>query len=221
LREATSITLSVTSATLEHGATMEIGATTDTRLAQRISWQSSNPAVASVNSQGGITGVEVGGPVTITATSGAATAAATVTVSALPADPGGGLTYVSPVFLGTMTPGMSRTIRSYFAATNDRDRWYKVTVVTPQPSGCAAGTSIGPVFSVTLTGIPAGRQYDLFLKQDHQAVLQEARPAGNQDRSVSVSGTCGKPSATYYVQVHRTDGLPSRTPFTLTLAAGT
>jgi hypothetical protein len=74
---------------------------------------------------------------------------------------------------------------------------------------------------VSLTGIPEGRQYDLFLKKDHAVVLQEARPAGNQDRAVSVGGTCGTSSVSYYVQVHRTAGLPSRTAFTLRLAEGT
>ena len=218
---ATSITLSVTSATLEHGATQEIGAVTDTKeICQAISWKSANPAVASVNSEGIVTGVEVGGPVTITATSGSASATATVAVSALPPDPGGGTTYGSPQY-ANMAPGMSRTFRGYFASTNDKDRWYRINVSWPQPSGCTAGASIAPVFSVKLTGIPAGRQYDLLLKKDHTAVVQEARAPGNQDRSVSVSGTCGVSSVSYYVQVQRTAGLPSRSAFTLTLAEGT
>ncbi len=219
-RAATSITLSVTSTSVEQGATEEISAVSDTKEIGEISWQSSNPAVASVNSEGVVTGVEVGGPVTITATSGAASATATVTVAAIPPDPGGGGNYTSAVIIGALTPGSSRTIRGYFGSTNDRERWYRVNVMTPQPSGCSAGASIGPVFSVRLTGIPAGRQYDLLLKQDHTAVLQEARAPGNQDRSLSVSGRCGTPSVSYYVQVQRTAGLPSRTAFTLTLAQG-
>lgn len=219
-REATSITLSATSATIEQGATQEISAVTDTKeVGQGISWQSSNPAVASVNSEGMVTGVEVGGPVTITAMSGAARATATVTVSALPPDPGGGTTYPFPQH-ANIAPGSSRVFRGYFASTNDTDRWYRVNVSWPQPSGCTAGAPIGLLLSVNLTGIPAGRQYDLFLKKDHTAVLQEGRPAGNQDRSLSVSGTCGTSNATYYVQVHRTDGLPSRSAFTLSLAEG-
>jgi hypothetical protein len=220
-RAATSMTLSVTSTSVEQGATEEISAVTDTREVGGISWQSSNPALASVNAEGIVTGVEVGGPVTITATSGAASATATITVTALPPDPVGGANYPSAVVLGTLIPGSTRTIRGYFGSTNDRDRWYRVNVVTPQPSGCTAGASTGPIFVVKLTGIPAGRQYDLLLKKDHEAVLQEARASGNQDRSVSVIGTCGVPSASYYVQVQRTAGLPSSTTFTLTLAQGT
>jgi Bacterial Ig-like domain (group 2) len=220
------VALSPGSIALEQGSTLQMGASlrsvSGTPLrGVSLSWQSSNPAVAQVDPAGVVTAVEPGGPVTITATSGTASGSATVTVSAIPPLRGEASSYGTSVMLGSMTPGLSIERRSYFSSTGDVDRWYGVQVIWPQPSGCSPGAAIGPVFSVRLTGVPAGRQYDLSLRKDYATVVQESRQPGNQDQNVSVGGVCGTSSATYFVQVHRSSGLPTSAPFTLRFTEGT
>jgi len=51
--------------------------------------------------------------------------------------------------------------------------------------------------------------------------VQESKQPGNQDQNIGLNGTCGTGTVTYYVQVHRTSGLPTSTPFTLTFVQGT
>jgi hypothetical protein len=90
-----------------------------------------------------------------------------------------------------------------------------------RPGDRTPGAAIGPVFSVRLTGVPAGRQYDLSLRKDYATVVQESRQPGNQDQNVSVGGVCGTSSSIYFVQVHRSSGLPTSAPFTLRFTEGT
>jgi hypothetical protein len=214
------IALSATPAAIEQGSTQAIVATprdaAGAALAGRaVAWQSSKPAVASVDANGVVTAVEVGGPATITATSEAASASATVSVSAIrPSNMGGQMYATAPQF--NLGPGQMQQIRDYFAVTGDNDRWYLVHANWQQPSGCTAGAAIGPPLAVRLSSIPAGRQYQLSLKRDHTTVLQESQPSG-QDQSLSINGTCGG-SGLLYVQIHKSSGLPSSTPFTLTLS---
>lgn len=220
------VTVSPASSALEQGSTQQMGASAQSASGAplrgvAVSWQSSNPAVAQVDPGGVVTAVEPGGPVTITATSGTASASATVTVSAIPPLGGEAYSYGSAVMLGAMTPGVSVERRSYYSSTGDVDRWYGVQVIWPQPSGCTPGAAIGPVFSVRLTGVPAGRQYDLSLMRDPNTVVQESKLPGNQDQNVSLNGVCGTSSSSYVVRVHRTSGFPTSTPFTLRFTQGT
>jgi hypothetical protein len=225
LQPVAAVTLSGLPGMLEQGVAQPIVATlrdaAGSVLAGRtVSWQSSNPAMASVDANGLVTAVEVGGPVTITATSEAASATATTTVKGI-TPYAAGATFSSPTNLGTLSPGQTVMRVDYFTSTGDQDRWYQVTVRWPQPAGCTSGTSIGPTFSLTLTGVPAGRQYDLSLKKSYYDVVQESKQPGNHDQNISVNGTCGTGTVTFYVQVHRTSGLPSSTPFRLTFVQGT
>jgi hypothetical protein len=213
------IALSATPAAIEQGSTQAIVATprdaAGAALAGRaVTWQSSKPAVASVDANGVVTAVEVGGPATITATSEAASASATISVSAIkPSNMGGQIYATAPQF--NLAPGQMQQISDYFAVTGDNDRWYLVHANWQQPSGCTAGAAIGPPLAVRLSSIPAGRQYQLSLKRDYAMTLQESQPSG-QDQSLSMNGTCGA-SGLFYVQIHKSSGLPSSTPFKLTL----
>jgi Bacterial Ig-like domain (group 2) len=220
------VTLSAIPAVLEQGSTQQIDVTLQDASGASVSgpvvsWQSSSPAVAAVDANGLVTGIEPGGPVTITATSGTASATATLTVSAIRPLAGVSYTYGTAQIVGSLQSGSTVEVRSYFASTGDRDRWYAVRGTWPQPSGCAAGVPIGPTLSVKLTGVPTGRQYELWLMKDYQTVVEASRLPGNQDQSVSVGGACGTPSATYYVWVHRASGLPTSTPFILRFTEGT
>jgi hypothetical protein len=223
---AAAVVLSPTSTTLEQGSTQQMAATPQSSSGAplrgvSVAWQSSNPAVAQVDPGGVVTGIEPGGPVTITATSGTASASATVTVSAIKPLPGEAQSYWAAVMIGALQPGMTIDRRSYFSSTSDVDRWYRVQVMWPQPSDCSPGAAIAPVFSVRLTGVPAGRQYDLSLMTDPSHVLQESKLPGNQDQSVSLGGVCGTSSGQYVVRVHRTSGLPTSAAFTLRFTQGT
>ena len=217
----TTVTLSATPAKLEQGTTQQIVATLQdaggTVLQGRaVSWQSSKPAVASVDGNGLVTAVEVGGPVTIAATSEGASASDTITVSAIrPSNTGGHSLGTAPQF--NLALGQMTQISEYFAATGDSDLFYAVHANWQQPAGCTAGSPIGPPLTVRLSRIPAGRQYQLSLWQNTTTVLQQSQPSG-QDQNLSVNGTCGGAPGNFIIQVHRSSGLPSSSPFTLTLA---
>ncbi len=70
-------------------------------------------------------------------------------------------------------------------------------------------------------GVKSIPEQDLSLRKDYATVVQESRQPGNQDQNVSVGGVCGTSSSTYFVQVHRSSGLPTSAPFTLRFTEGT
>lgn len=78
-----SLAVSPASATIELGATTGLNATVTQQNCGSLAtnWSSDNPGVASVASDGTVTGVAVGGPVTITASAGGKSGTATVTVT--------------------------------------------------------------------------------------------------------------------------------------------
>ncbi len=87
------ITLQPPSTTVVVGASATLGAVATNAAGQSLAgktftWSSSAPSVASVNATGVVTGVTVGGPVTITASAQGKSATSTVTVSATPTSSG-------------------------------------------------------------------------------------------------------------------------------------
>jgi hypothetical protein len=213
------LTLSATPATIEHGSAQTIVATprdaAGSALSGRaVTWQSSKPAVATVDANGTVTGVEVGGPVTITATSDTASASATISITAIrPSGYGGQTLVTAPVTV--LTPGGTVQISDYFAA-GEGDKFYAVRPNWQQPAGCTGGAAFGPAVSVRLSAIPAGRQYQTFLMRDYATVVQQSQPSG-QDQNFSMMGTCGA-SAPFYIHIHKTSGLPTSNPFRITLS---
>ena len=88
-----SVVVSPSLATVQLGTTITLGAVARNAAGQTLggrtfTWTSSTPALASVNAAGIVTGVAVGGPVTVTASSGGKTGAAAVRVVALPTSTG-------------------------------------------------------------------------------------------------------------------------------------
>lgn len=86
----TGVFISPSNATLEQGVSFQAVATAHDTVNATVSdvvmeWHSSNPTIATVASDGVVTGVAPGGPVTITATANGRTATMTVTVTARPA----------------------------------------------------------------------------------------------------------------------------------------
>src|SRR6185312_7805181 len=116
--QAATLTLSGTPATIEQGSAQTIIATprdaAGVALTGRpVTWQSSKPSVATVDANGTVTGVEVGGPVTITATSDSARASATISVTAIrPSNYGAQTFATAPVT--TLSPGGTVQISDYF-----------------------------------------------------------------------------------------------------------
>jgi hypothetical protein len=216
-----SLSLSTTTATVEHGATLKITATPydgggGAVSGRTVAWTSSDPTVASVDAAGVVTGVEPGGPVTIAARIDSATATATVAVTPLkPRPAGAGTSFATPIVLSAMSPGMSQQVSDYFASTADTQRFYQVAVSWKQSAGCAAGSPSGTTFTVTLTGIPAGRNFDLALLRGYSDVVQTSANAGTQDETITVAGVCGTTSSTYYVRITRVAGLPTSVPHLL------
>ncbi|HJU74827.1 MAG TPA: Ig-like domain-containing protein [Gemmatimonadaceae bacterium] len=75
------------------GATAALGATPRNAAGQpvagqTVTWSSSNTSIASVNASGVVTGVSIGGPVTITASTGSKSGSASVSVVAAPSSSG-------------------------------------------------------------------------------------------------------------------------------------
>ena len=109
-----------------------------------VAWVSSNPAILTVDSTGTITGITVGGPVTITAAAGGKTGTASISVVKAPVanvviEPDSGVVQVGDVF-------------SFFAhtyASNGKEiTGYPATWSTSSPNGGAAtinttGTALG------------------------------------------------------------------------------
>ena len=217
--QAATLTLSGTPATIEQGSAQTITATprdgAGSPLTGRpVTWQSSQPAVATVDANGTVTGVEVGGPVTITATSDTARASATISVTAIRPSNYGGQTFATAP-LTVLSPGGTVQISDYFAA-GEGDKFYAVRPNWQQPSGCTGGAAFGPAVSVRLSAIPAGREYQILLMRDYATVVQQSQPSG-QDQNLSMMGTCGA-SGPFYIRIHKSSGLPTSSPFRITLS---
>jgi hypothetical protein len=217
--QSASLTLSAVPATIEQGSAQTIVATprdaAGSALSGRpVTWQSSNPAVAPVDANGTVTGVEVGGPVTITATSDTARASATISITAIrPSNYGGQTFATAPITV--LSPGGTVQISDYFAA-GEGDKYYAVRPNWQQPSGCTGGAAFGPAISVRLSSIPAGREYQMFLLRDYATVVQQSQPSG-QDQSFSMMGTCGA-TGPFYIRIHKSSGLPTSSPYRITLS---
>ncbi len=86
LTPAANVVVTPASSVLEVGRSVTLAATVsdaagNTLTGRSVSWSSSNPAIATVSQQGVVTGVAVGGPITITATSDGRTGTAVVSVA--------------------------------------------------------------------------------------------------------------------------------------------
>ena len=84
-----SVAVAPATAAVQVGQTVQLNATTkdatgNTLTGRTVAWVSSTPALATVNESGLVTGVGVGGPVTITATSEGKTGTAAITVNPVP-----------------------------------------------------------------------------------------------------------------------------------------
>jgi hypothetical protein len=219
------LTLASTPATLEQGQALQIVATptgaTGTALTGRaITWTSSNSAVVAVDASGTVSGVEVGGPVTVTATAEGKSASATFSVSPIKLTGGAGATSYATAssYTTNVPPGGMNTLRSFFSTTGDVDRFFRVVVIWPQNAPCSADGTRQAAFSVRLSGIPAGRDYDLSQLGPAAQLIQESKHTGNQDESLTITSQCSQSSSDFVVRVHRSSGLPSSSPFTLTLS---
>lgn len=224
-RPIAALTFASTPPTLELGQTLQIEATpTDvsgTVLANRtITWTSSNPAVVAVDATGVVSGVEVGGPVAITATAEGKSASTAFSVTPIKLTGGAGTTSFATAssYTTNVPPGGIATSRSFFSTTADVDRYFHVIVIWPQTAPCSSNGTREAAFSVRLSGIPAGRDYDLSQLGSQAQVLQESKHTGNQDESLTVTSLCSQSSSDFVVRVHRTSGLPSSTPYTLTFS---
>lgn len=219
------LTLAATPATLEQGQALQVvatptGATGAALTGRAITWTSSNPAVVAVDATGTVSGVEVGGPVTITATAEGKSASATFSVSPIRLTGGTGATSYANAssYTTSVPPGGMTSLRSFFSSTGDVDRFFRVVVIWPQNAACSANGTRQAAFSVRLSGIPAGRDYDLSQLGPAAQLIQESRNPGNQDESLTITSLCSQSSSDFVVRVHRTSGLPSSSPYTLTLS---
>ena len=146
------VTLSPGSATLVVGGTQQLTATlTDLNgivlTGRTVTWASSNPATATVDSNGLVTGVAAGGPVTITATSETKTGTSAITVTAIP---------VSSVTLSAITtPMVVAGTQSLMAVTKDAAN---NTLTGRTVSWVSSNTAVLTVNSLYV-GSPAGRAY--------------------------------------------------------------
>ena len=230
-----SITLSPSSATDGPGTSVTITATlrnasgVQVSGTHTVSWTSSNPLVASVptttTATNGTTQVVVSllsdGFATITASVDGASRSASVTVLA----PDGyepNETVSAARFLGTINDdGLPFSITATIHSTIDVD-WYRVRAREVSSSVCFPGSDQDFRFRVDLTQIPAGRDYDLEVRvgsPSGSSFTSAASGNANEQLSITVRGTCGSDdSFDFYIRVHRFSGVPSSSPYRLTMS---
>ena len=96
-----------------------------------------------------------------------------------------------------ITPGT--TIRAYICTEHEQD-FYKFTVVA------------GQHITVSLTDIPAGQDYDLYLDDPSQVDVAKSNQSGDADERIEYTATVG---GTYYVIVTGYSGHSTTQPYSL------
>ena len=154
LAPVASVTVSPPSSTINVGATVQFTATTKDAngnvLADRaITWTSNNNGIATVSSNGLVTGVASGGPVTITAASEGQTGTATITVSVVPLAPVASVTVSPPS--STINVGATVQLAATTKDANGNVLTGRAITWTSSNNGVATVSSNGLV-----TGVAAG-----------------------------------------------------------------
>lgn len=154
---ATGVTVTPASASVSVGSTTSLSATVAPATAtnKAVTWSSNNPAVATVNASGVVTGVAVGtATVTATSQSGSFTASATVTVAGVATVPvtGVGVTPTTAALaVGGTTPLLANVLPAN--ATNKTVTWTSsnTAVATVSASGVVTGVAAGTAMVTATT----------------------------------------------------------------------
>lgn len=157
-----SVTVSPTAPTIMVGATTQLSASTldasgNALTGRAVTWTSSNTAIASVSSTGLVTGLTVGGPVTITATSEGKSGSASVTV--IPVPPASvASVIVSPpspsITIGTTTQLTASTLDSDGNVLTGRAVVWSSSnsaIASVSASGLVTGVAVGGPVTITAT----------------------------------------------------------------------
>jgi hypothetical protein len=213
--------------TIEVSKTLQLTATAQDQFGNAITgrpftWLSGDPNIASVSSSGLVTGMIEGGPIAISASAEGRSANAQVTVATLNYPPDGSEpnnSGASPTNLGALCVGCSVTRSGTIHNLADED-WYQVTIFALAGGGCTADVS--RTLTIDLTDIPAGRNYDLELRDAGPGSTPVAsRNTGNASEHLTyvLTAPCGggTVSANILLRVTRTSGNPSDAPYRMTV----
>lgn len=186
-----------------------------------VTWSLSNASPAGLatlemasNGNAGVTAI-IDGTVNVVATSEGVTGSRPITINPF-YDPFDTDIAAAPFYMGAVTPGSSRTYSALFGRNADQSDWYLATAT--DGNGCTSGTKT-LTLHVTLTGIPVGRNFDVFVYNTPGGPLvASATTSGNVAEAFDVSktGSCGT-NLTFdaYIEVRRVSGTPSNSPYTL------
>jgi uncharacterized protein YjdB len=219
-----SVAVSPATATFPAGQTRTFtGQAFDARgrlIARTFSWTSSNQSIVRIVSVSGavvtVEGVNAG-QAEVRATSEGVVGFAVATVTALSGDIFEPNNSSGTAFnLGDVDEGATRLIDATIHTTTDRD-WFRV-VAREATSACFPGTDQDFRFSVTLSGIPAGRDYDLVVYTDGQPGTFPNRGSSDEGVIWTFDGTCGADdSREFLIEVLWFAGAPSSVPYRITM----
>jgi uncharacterized protein YjdB len=189
-------------------------------IARTFTWTSSNQSIVRIVSVSGavvtVEGANVG-QAEVRATSEGVVGFAVATVTALPGDSWEPNNSSGTAFnWGDLDEGDTRSEQATIHTTTDRD-WFRM-VAREGGGACFPGTSQQYRFIVTLSGIPAGRDYDLAVYLDGEQGYFPVRGNGTEGVQWTWGGTCGADdSREFLIEVFWFSGSPSATPYTLTM----
>ena len=209
------VTLSLAIINVPEGETAEVTATVTAGgvvvFDREVTWVSSDPGVASVDPDNGLTttvmGVTAGGapiPIMVTATSEGVSASVSVTITpgAAPHEPND-QNGAGAWDLGAVQEGGFIEIFSNFPTAADPTDFFKIHAVDPDLS-CSASAGDTWQLTITLSGLLPDRDYDLFFYDQNEAPKNESRNNAGFDELITefAVGSCDQDdSFDFFIEV--------------------
>ena len=185
------------------GATRKLSASVTGGAANTVAWSSSNPSIARVDNTGNVTGVSAGGPVTITATAGAVSGTASVTVLSTPT-----INYISPTSVTASPNSFPLTING----SNFDPATAQIVVTGP---GCATITTCVVHNNVLTTKNPAQIVGPVIISNPGTFTIQvQNGSAGTLSNGQTLTATLGTPTT---INISPTSVTASPNSFPLTI----